>query len=50
MKHLLSLASLFALATSAAAADRPNILLVLSDDHSVPHVGCYGIDSSRSHL
>jgi arylsulfatase A-like enzyme len=26
----------------ALAADRPNILLVLSDDHSCPHVGCYG--------
>lgn len=24
------------------AAERPNILLILSDDHSVPHVGCYG--------
>lgn len=26
----------------ARAAERPNILLVLSDDHSVPHLGCYG--------
>ncbi|HEY1375943.1 MAG TPA: sulfatase, partial [Gemmataceae bacterium] len=42
MKHLLSLAPLIALTASAPAADRPNILLVLSDDHSVPHVGCYG--------
>jgi hypothetical protein len=21
--------------------DKPNILLILSDDHSFPHVGCY---------
>ncbi len=26
----------------ADAADRPNVLMVLSDDHSYPHVGCYG--------
>ncbi|MEI7851894.1 MAG: hypothetical protein WCH86_08680, partial [Kiritimatiellales bacterium] len=23
-------------------ADKLNVLLILSDDHSVPHVGCYG--------
>jgi N-sulfoglucosamine sulfohydrolase len=27
---------------SAAQANRPNILVILSDDHSVPLVGCYG--------
>lgn len=25
-----------------AEVARPNVLLILSDDHSVPHVGCYG--------
>lgn len=25
-----------------ASAGKPNILLILSDDHSVPHLGCYG--------
>ena len=28
--------------TGFANAERPNILLVLSDDHSLPHVGAYG--------
>lgn len=27
---------------AAAAKERPNVLLILSDDHSTPHVGCYG--------
>lgn len=31
----------FAIAAHAAS-ERPNILLILSDDHSYPHVGCYG--------
>jgi arylsulfatase A-like enzyme len=29
-------------ATAPTNAARPNILLILSDDHSVPHLGCYG--------
>jgi len=30
------------LASVQAVETKPNILLILSDDHSVPHVGCYG--------
>ena len=30
------------LASVQAVEPKPNILLILSDDHSVPHVGCYG--------
>lgn len=32
---------LSACSATGRANDRPNILLILSDDHSVPHVGCY---------
>ncbi len=33
---------LLAQLAAGATATRPNILLILSDDHSVPHLGCYG--------
>ena len=35
-KWLVPLAGLLFLAGSSGAADRPNILVVLTDDHSVP--------------
>ena len=28
--------------TNKSNNDKPNILFILSDDHSVPHLGCYG--------
>ncbi len=41
MKRLLT-AALLALCSHAVAADRPNILFLLSDDHSYPFLSCYG--------
>ncbi len=35
-------------ATGARAADKPNILFLLSDDHSYPFVGCYGTSNVRT--
>lgn len=31
-----------------AASDKPNILFLLSDDHSVPYLGCYGNPDVRT--
>ena len=40
--HFLPHLSLLVLLALTVRAERPNVLLVLSDDHSVPHVGAYG--------
>lgn len=41
LRHSL-VAILAACGTTLGAAGRPNILLILSDDHSYPYLGCYG--------
>src|SRR5262249_41251576 len=41
-------AVLVAPSVAAAQAKRPNILIVLSDDHSAPFVGCYGNKDMRT--
>ncbi len=37
-----SLISLWLVATAAVAADRPNILFIMSDDHAAHAISCYG--------
>jgi len=32
----------FSASAKQASKDKPNVILILSDDHSYPHVGCYG--------
>lgn len=41
VRHKL-IAILAAFGSTLAGAERPNILFILSDDHSYPYVGCYG--------
>lgn len=41
-RSLFRASALGAAAAFAQASRRPNILLVISDDHSAPHLGCYG--------
>jgi arylsulfatase A-like enzyme len=48
LKNALLLLALCVLAISSRAADRPNILFLLSDDHSYPYLGCYGNKNVRT--
>lgn len=43
--YLAILTCLIGITSAAASSARPNVLLILSDDHSVPHVGAYGGDN-----
>jgi arylsulfatase A-like enzyme len=45
---LLVLLAIIAGASPAVAADRPNILFLLSDDHSYPYLGSYGNQDVRT--
>ncbi len=47
VKLLSQIALLLATLTVSVAAQEPNVLLVLSDDHSVPHLGCYGSSNCK---
>src|SRR4051794_2648098 len=42
MKHLLPTLALLALVTPTLAAERPNVLLVISDDQGYGDLGCHG--------
>ena len=43
--YLAILTCLIGITSASASSARPNVLLILSDDHSVPHVGAYGGDN-----
>ncbi len=48
VRGLVALLALAATTAVAATAARPNILLVLSDDHSVPHLGAFGSPNAKT--
>lgn len=49
MSRVLALfAVMFGMCSSAAAQEKPNILLLLSDDHSYPFASCYGNTNVRT--
>ena len=43
---IIAINALFSIPVLAIEKSKPNILLVLSDDHSVPHVGAYGDENT----
>ncbi len=48
MKALPWLSLLLVTFGAAVAADKPNVLFILSDDHSYPYLSCYGDGNVRT--
>jgi arylsulfatase A-like enzyme len=48
MKRLVTVFSLFIIAATVAAQDRPNILWITSEDNSYHWIGCYGDDDAKT--
>lgn len=48
MKPLVLALALALVVTAARGAEKPNILFLLSDDHSYPYLGCYGNKDVRT--
>ena len=48
MRHLILATLLLAVLSAPSEAAKPNILFLLSDDHSVPYLGCYGNPDVRT--
>ena len=48
MKALPWLSLLLTSVASLVAADKPNVLFILSDDHSYPYLSCYGDGNVRT--
>ncbi len=49
-RHFLTLAVLLLVGSTAAADDRPNILLILCDDMGFSDIGCYGGEIDTPHI
>lgn len=45
---ILAVSPVFAQNKTKSGAEKPNILLILSDDHSAPYLGCYGNPDLRT--
>lgn len=48
--HFCSLALIALLSTSAYAAERPNIILIMGDDMGISDIGCYGSEINTPNL
>ena len=49
-KFVLTLISIFSLSSVLIADERPNIVLIFTDDQGINDVGCYGSEIPTPHI